>query len=86
MDITGKASSVGRRWLRDQLRSRLPREERSEMCMLPSPTARTTIILDPANEAEALKVAKRIAMKIGRTVTVRDSDGAEIETIFATKH
>ena len=57
------------------------------MRILPSPTARTTIIvLDPANKAQVLKVAKRIAMKIGRTVTVQDSGGAEIETIFATKH
>ncbi len=46
----------------------------------------SVIVLDLDDEAEALRVAKVIASKTGRTVTVCDADGIEIETIPPTKH
>ena len=56
------------------------------MCISPSQTDRTTIIVpDPADEAKTLEVAKQIAAKTGRTVIVQDSDGAEIDTFIPTK-
>jgi hypothetical protein len=54
---------------------------------LPSLSDRTTIIiLDFAHELAALKVAKDIAAKTGRIVTILNSDGAEVCIVFPTKH
>jgi hypothetical protein len=54
-------------------------------------TKRTTIIvLKSSSEGKALKVAKQLAQlaaKTGRTVTVRDPDGAKIDAAMSlTKH
>jgi hypothetical protein len=35
----------------------------------------SVIVLDQDDEAEALRIAKVVASKTGRTVTVRDADG-----------
>jgi hypothetical protein len=52
-----------------------------------SKSDRTTIIvLDRSSGVKALTAAKQIAAKTGRAVTVRDPDGAEIDTLFPTKH
>ena len=45
------------------------------------------VTLDLADAEEALAVAKRMAEKTGRTVTVRDADGEVLGTISASpKH
>jgi len=46
----------------------------------------TVFVLDLDNEAEALKLAKEIAAKTGRAITVRHPDGVEIKTVFPTRH
>ena len=46
----------------------------------------SVILLGLDDEVEALRVAKVIASKTGRTVTVRDADGIEIETVPPTNH
>lgn len=57
------------------------------MCKSPPSYPQTTIIVrDLTNQAEAIEVAKKIAEKTGKKVTIRDSDGDKIETIFPTEH
>jgi hypothetical protein len=41
---------------------------------------------DLDDEAEALRLAKEIAKKTGRLITVKKSDGTEIETVSPTRH
>jgi glycerol-3-phosphate dehydrogenase len=52
----------------------------------PSKARPSVIVLDLDDEAEALHVAKVIASKTGRVVTLRDADGIEIETVSPIKH
>jgi hypothetical protein len=54
---------------------------------LPSRPGQTTLVIsDAARAEEIVKVAKDIVAKTGRTVAVIDLDGAEISTIFPTRH
>ena len=52
------------------------------MCNLPKKARTTILILDFVDEAEALRIAQEIAAKTGSVVTLRDEDGAEIDTIY----
>ena len=51
----------------------------------PNPNGRrpTVIVLELADEADAVKVAQKLAKTTGRAVIVRDDFGIEIETIPA---
>jgi transketolase C-terminal domain/subunit len=50
------------------------------------PDGKTIIMLELATEAAAFKAAKELAEKTGRTVTIRDQDGALIGTVEPTRH
>jgi hypothetical protein len=51
--------------------------------ILTFPGRKNFIVLDLADEAEALKVARMLAEDTGQSVTVRDKELLEIETIHA---
>jgi hypothetical protein len=55
------------------------------MCIPPKKARRTIVVLDFADDAEALRIAREIAAKTGSVVTLRDEDGAEIDTISPAK-
>ena len=44
------------------------------------PARGTVVVLELANEADALEVGRRLAEQTGRTVTVRDDNGVPLET------
>lgn len=46
----------------------------------------TIYFFDLDDEDRALDLAKNIATKTGRLITVKRVDGAEIDTVFPTKH
>ena len=41
---------------------------------------------DLESEADALHLAKQMAVKIGRQIIVRRADGSVVETVYPTKH
>ena len=50
------------------------------------PQRRTIVVLNLDHVAKAFEAAKKIEEKTGQKVTIRDAEGAEIDTINPVKH